>query len=191
MRLVDDLLELTRLESEAVAPQPETVPLSLVAEVAASFAARARASGLEVRCDISGDLPPLSANASHLRSVLERLLDNAIKFAESGDVWVRVTPTSDGCRPKSLEIQNVGSGIAPERIETIFEPFQQGEDFLNRRRGGSGLGLHLARRQCEAMGFSLNATSTLGVGSIFIIDFGTEDRQREAAGGSGREGVTA
>ena len=102
-----------------------------------------------------------------LTQVLVNLVGNAVKFTERGMVAVRVT--TDGNVPTQIEVSDTGIGIAHERLEAIFNPFEQAEDPTTRRFGGTGLGLAISRLLCNAMGFRLSATSPEGVGSTFAI----------------------
>ncbi|MEO7456170.1 MAG: ATP-binding protein, partial [Gemmatimonadaceae bacterium] len=105
-----------------------------------------------------------------LQSVLAKLIDNAIKFTPGGRVDVRAFP-GEGTQGPRIEVADTGEGIRPDLIETIFAPFQQGEDFSRRQHGGTGLGLHLARRQCRMMRCRLTVASTEGQGTTFTIAF--------------------
>ena len=100
-----------------------------------------------------------------LRQVLINLLGNAVKFTEQGEVTLRVK--AEGGDMYSFEVQDTGPGIAPERLEAIFDPFQQ--DRRTAALGGTGLGLAIARRSVELMGGYLGAESTLDKGARFYF----------------------
>jgi signal transduction histidine kinase len=171
LRLVNDLLDLTSMETEA--PEVVMVPVSLqqaIPEVLAEFQERARAGSLALRSHIDERIHPILADPSRLRSLLTRLVDNALKFTSAGSIDVRVVADADGQTARRIEVADTGVGLEAGLLDVLFTPFEQGAPFTIRRHGGVGLGLHLARRYCELMGFSLSVRSTPGVGSTFSIE---------------------
>jgi CheY-like chemotaxis protein/HPt (histidine-containing phosphotransfer) domain-containing protein len=117
-------------------------------------------------------LPGLSTSLvgdpSRLRQVLINLLGNAVKFTEAGEVLLTVENHASG-RPGEIEfaISDTGVGIAPDKLETIFEKFAQADSSITRRYGGTGLGLEISRRLVECMGGALTVSSRKGEGTTF------------------------
>jgi CheY-like chemotaxis protein len=111
----------------------------------------------------------LIGDPTRLRQVLLNLLGNAIKFTESGEVALRVTPDPDSSVPGTLRftISDTGIGIAGEKLGAVFERFTQADSSTTRRYGGSGLGLTISKRLVELMGGCISVESGVGKGSVF------------------------
>ncbi len=110
----------------------------------------------------------IMGDPTRLRQVLLNLVGNAIKFTASG--CVRMTLSRSGAERVAISVQDTGVGIAPERMETLFEEFSQADASVTRRFGGTGLGLAISRRLVERMGGRIQVKSELGQGSEFIVD---------------------
>jgi len=123
--------------------------------------------GLELKLKIADDLLPVYANRERLDQVLTNLLANAIKFTEHGSVTVRASAAGERAR---FSITDTGIGIAPDKLGTIFQAFQQIEHEHQDRYPGTGLGLAISRRLMELMGGKLTVESTPGQGSTFTGD---------------------
>jgi CheY-like chemotaxis protein/HPt (histidine-containing phosphotransfer) domain-containing protein len=133
-------------------------------------AGRAREKGLALVCEIAPNVPAdLVGDPTRLRQVLLNLLGNAIKFTESGEVSLRVTPDADSSVPTALRftIADTGIGIPGEKLGQVFEPFTQADSSTTRRFGGSGLGLTISKRLVELMGGRIWVESEVGEGSVF------------------------
>ena len=103
------------------------------------------------------------------------VMGNALKFTpRGGQVTIRAAVDADGVSPRWVEIQDTGIGISKERLDRIFDPFEQGDASTTRAFGGTGLGLTISRRLCTLMGMSIIVTSELGEGSKFRIVFPSE-----------------
>src|SRR6185312_254536 len=123
-------------------------------------------------CEIAPNVPTeLVGDSTRLRQVLLNLLGNAIKFTESGEVALRVTPDADSSIPTALRftISDTGIGIPGEKLGRVFERFTQADSSTTRRFGGSGLGLTISKRLVELMGGRIWAESTVGHGSQFAF----------------------
>ncbi len=121
-------------------------------------------------CEISPDTPNnLVGDPTRLRQVLLNLTGNAIKFTESGEVSIRVTPDGDASIPTALRftVTDTGVGIPDEKLARVFERFTQADSSTTRRFGGSGLGLTISRRLVELMGGRIWVESTVEKGSMF------------------------
>ena len=172
--LLDDLLDLSRAEAGRIALDPQPVELdSLLGDAASLFAARAK-PGVEVRSTRDPALPAVVvADPKRLREVVHNLMGNAVKFTQRGFVEVAANqvPAADGAAPRlAIAVRDTGPGIAAERVEAIFEAFEQAESGTARRFGGSGLGLAISRKLARAMGGDVTLTSTPGLGSCFTLD---------------------
>jgi CheY-like chemotaxis protein len=111
----------------------------------------------------------LLGDPSKIRQVLINLLNNAIKFTHKGSVGLRCSTTDASSEEITVlfEVSDTGIGIAPEHFETIFNPFQQGDNSISRNYFGSGLGLTISKNLVESMGGTITVKSRLGEGSTF------------------------
>jgi two-component system sensor histidine kinase ResE len=167
-RLVSDLLDLSRIESGAVALEPEKLHLREVIQSAVeALEAQTHKEGIEVEVDVPGDLPPVHADSDRVYQVLMNLVSNALRFnrpqgkiavsARQADGWVRV------------DVRDTGPGIPSAQLPHIWERFHRADPARSREAGGTGLGLAIVRSIVEAHGGEVSATSELGRGSTFTF----------------------
>ncbi|MDQ2665035.1 MAG: ATP-binding protein [Gemmatimonadota bacterium] len=107
------------------------------------------------------------------------LLANALKFSD-GDVHVVVQCSSISGEPKSVDVVDQGIGIAPNQLESIFEAFQQADNSTSRQFGGTGLGLTISWSLARVLGFNIEVSSELGVGSTFRVVLGSSSTADQA-----------
>ncbi len=171
LRIVNDILDFSKIEAGRLDLDREPFSLNdLLANVEKTFAPMMALRGLEWSVE-SPELPGLQGDEGRLRQVLVNLIGNAMRFTESGRVQVRVAVTDRRSQSITLHlaVQDTGIGIAPEVIESIFEPFEQVDSSNRRRAGGTGLGLSISRRLVSLMDGRLWAESTPGEGSTFHL----------------------
>jgi signal transduction histidine kinase/CheY-like chemotaxis protein len=163
MRLLDDILDYSKIEAGKLALEHEVFsPEDVVDTVGSLFALRAQQAGLELCIDIAPDLPErLRGDALRLNQVLANLVGNAIKFTRQGEVLLRVEPMGAPASAEAgtaalvtlrFEVRDTGVGISPEHAARLFQPFEQADAATTRRYGGTGLGLAISRRLVEMMG---------------------------------------
>lgn len=164
-RAIDSILEFAEHQEQPPTVHVASVALgSLLESLRGEFAARAQLCGIDFGVVAAESLPlVIRADAFRLRQVLQNLLENAFKFTEVGSVQLRVSRDDAGCF--QFEVEDTGVGIAPDRIEAVFEPFEQADNSRTRRYGGLGLGLTNARAWVARMGGRLALESTPGRGS--------------------------
>lgn len=170
LQLVNDVLDLVKLDSGELSLCPEPVRLyQLTDEVLLSFGMVAAEKGIELVNRTDG-VPTVLLDGHRYRQVLFNLVGNAVKFTERGSVTV-----SASCDGTDVDIcvSDTGCGIAPDMKARIFDPFVQAQDPSHSadRAGGTGLGLSICRRIVEAMGGELAVESELGKGSTFRMRF--------------------
>ena len=168
-RLVDQLLDLSRLESGEVPLRIERLPLQpLVDELISEIEVALGGRGVDVRNDVPADLPALSADRERVHQVLFNLIDNAVRFTPAGG---HVT-VSARRRNGSVEVvvADTGSGISAEHLPRLFERFYRADPARARGDGGTGIGLAIARSVVEAHGGQIRARSQPGRGSVFTFD---------------------
>jgi signal transduction histidine kinase/HAMP domain-containing protein/CheY-like chemotaxis protein len=178
LQLINDILDLSKVEAGRMDIHAERFPLSaLLEDVQATFKPLTAEKGLEFAVETESDTPPeLQTDRQRLRQVLGNLLANAVKFTERGHVALRIGPDRraarrgyDGGTVLAFSVEDTGIGIAPENLSTIFGAFQQGDGTLSRRYGGTGLGLSIAREVGALLGGEITADSELGRGSTFTL----------------------
>jgi two-component system phosphate regulon sensor histidine kinase PhoR len=166
--LVEDLLELSRLESGEQPPRWEDVaPAEIAEDVVASFTGLAgRKEIILLRIDRSA--PTIVTDAERLRRILENLVENAVKYTPAGGrVEVASAPGPQG--GAVLEVSDNGPGIAAEHLPRIFERFYRVDKARSREMGGTGLGLAIVRHLAEGMGATVRVASTPGKGTCFTV----------------------
>ncbi|MGX4643378.1 MHYT domain-containing protein [Massilia sp. SYSU DXS3249] len=168
LRLLNEILDTAKLEKGAVELEINDFNLlSLIDELSSTLAANARAKGLQVDIHYDPALPTnLRGDELRIRQVLTNLLDNAIKFTASGSVTLRAEPQGDQLH---FAVTDTGIGIAPERLQAIFDPFTQADASMTRRFGGTGLGTTISKQLVELMGGKIWAESTVGQGTTFHV----------------------
>jgi signal transduction histidine kinase/HAMP domain-containing protein/CheY-like chemotaxis protein len=176
LQLINDILDLSKVEAGRMDIHAERFPLStLLEDIQATFQPLTAEKGLDFAVETDPGAPPeLFTDRQRLRQVLGNLLSNAVKFTERGHVLLRVgldqgRRTPDGDDILSFSVEDTGIGIAPENLSTIFGAFQQGDGTLSRRYSGTGLGLSIAREVGALLGGEIAAVSELGQGSTFNL----------------------
>jgi signal transduction histidine kinase len=164
LEVVNQVLDLAKIEAGKMELHPEPMDLSaLLAELARSHRAHAAQKALQLVEHYAEDLPAeFVCDATRLRQVMNNLLNNAIKFTDAGQVDVTV---SQGDGHVRFVISDTGPGIPLEQQARIFEKFQQVENFVTRKHGGTGLGLALVKELVGLMGGEVHLESTPGKGT--------------------------
>ena len=174
--LVESILDSAEIASGTIRIQRSTThPLALVNECVASAAAEAREKGLAftVKGLENADCP-VHTDPHRLRQIVGHLASNAVKFTERGSINITVNVRTNGRRRLVVEIADTGIGMTEQQQRTLFQAFVQGDDSMNRKFGGAGVGLVLARELARLLGGDIMVASIAGVGSTFtlIIDGG-------------------
>ena len=166
--LINDILELSAIESGAVAVETAPVRLSsLVSECFTSLGARASERRVALVNEVLPDVF-VHADARRLEQMLTNLVDNAVKFSREGGE-VRVSHEREGARDRVC-IADTGEGIAPEHLPRIFERFYRVDRARSRAMGGTGLGLAIVKHLARAHGGEAAVRSTPGQGSTFTVE---------------------
>ncbi len=167
-KLVEDILQISALESGKMPPRFETASLMKIAsETVASLIPLAQQKQIVLRIEPFGDLPEVHADRELMRRVFINLIENAIKYTpEKG--FVRVFAVLDEESVK-VTIEDNGIGISPEDLPRIFERFYRADKARSREMGGTGLGLSIVKHGVELHGGSVGVESALGKGSRFFF----------------------
>ena len=172
LALIDTVLEIARIEAGRMDVVVEDFEIStLVYEIETMYAQLPGSRPEHFRIAGSAGAGRVRGDADKVRKILLNLLANANKFGENGEVVLEVRRTSDRERGDRVEfrVSDAGIGIAPELIDRIFEPFEQGDASTTRRFSGTGLGLALSRKLAHLMHGDITVTSAAGEGSTFTV----------------------
>ena len=178
MRLLDDVLDLSRVESGTVTISSEAIdPRNSMTDVRAVFSEAARRKKIDFRMTAEDSVPAcVMADEQRIRQVLFNLVGNAIKFTDYGHVSVAMRGEDRRTQPGDTEritlcvvVEDTGIGIPRDQQDRIFEPFTQQFEQDSRRYGGTGLGLAITRRLVQTMGGTIEVRSTSGQGSQFLV----------------------
>jgi signal transduction histidine kinase/CheY-like chemotaxis protein len=165
--LVDDIVDLARVDALAMPIRREEVQLRAVIEEAVAAAqALAQRKGISIQVQCPEDLPPLFIDPVRIRQVLFNLLTNAVRHTEHGHISVRAELRADHA---VISVQDTGCGIPPDQLEVIFDEFHQVGRPREGQDAGKGLGLAIARRFVQLHGGRIWAESELGKGSTFYF----------------------
>ena len=171
LSVLNDILDYSKIEAGKLELEDINFDLrECVEETTQLFAEKAHKKGLELGLDLHNDVPvALRGDPGRLRQTLINLINNAVKFTEHGEVFVRITTLGKEQDHAHLcfEVRDTGIGIAPEVREHIFEAFSQADATTTRKYGGTGLGLGICKQLCEMMGGKIMVDSTLNKGSVF------------------------
>lgn len=189
LRLIGDLLDVTRLEAGMLPISPDPLPVAgMVEALVEMHAPIAAEKGVTLRADVAAGLPRILADGDRLVQALGNLVGNAIKFTPAGGLVTLHVEHADeegdrdardslggqgGERPAArggvrFRLRDTGQGIAADTLEHVFDRFWQAR---SSRRGGAGLGLAIARGIVEAHGGTIEVASELGVGTTFTCTF--------------------
>jgi signal transduction histidine kinase len=165
--LVDDMLDLSKIEADRIEVKPEPLMLEKsLAEVVNQLKPLATNKGLYLTLEMEEEIPHVIADGHRLRQVVINLVSNAIKFTERGGVTICCTQIHNRDMV-SISVKDTGIGISPAALDYIFEAFRQADGSTTRQFGGTGLGLTIARKLIELQGGEVAVESVPGQGSIF------------------------
>jgi signal transduction histidine kinase/DNA-binding response OmpR family regulator len=169
LNLINDILDISKVEAGKLELVPEDLPLRRVIEgLARVFEPLARQKHLEFALTVEPDVPmSIHTDRQRLEQILKNLLSNAVKFTDAGKVTLNVSADTDGWI--QFAVQDSGIGIAPEQQDRIFDAFHQADGSTARKYGGTGLGLSISRDLTALLGGTLTLTSTPGEGSTFTL----------------------
>ncbi|MCG9885297.1 MAG: response regulator [Cyanobacteria bacterium] len=199
--LVNDILDFSALDQGHLRLEPRAVAIAPELEaVLAIHQATAQAKELTLTVDLPPDLPALWVDPRRLQQILHNLIGNALKFTDRGGITIQAQLPTVRDRPEAgdpitgplhLSIRDTGIGIPAEKLDQIFNAFEQVDGSDTRRAGGTGLGLAIARQLAIQQGGTIEVTSTVGQGTTFTLTLPTTAEQPRAVapplpGGDGR-----
>jgi PAS domain S-box-containing protein len=175
LALINEVLDLAKVEAgrmELVIEKADLAALCVETVQQLEGQAKTKEGQVKLLADVPSNVALVDTDSAKLKQVIINLVGNALKFTHEGSVTVRLELAPDGKTPVAIAVTDTGIGIPQDRLEAIFEAFQQAEAGTSRKYGGTGLGLALSRSICLLMGYDLIVDSELGKGSTFKIVLG-------------------
>ncbi|QSB14905.1 HAMP domain-containing protein [Natronosporangium hydrolyticum] len=183
LSLIDDILDLSKIEAGRTEVEPTDVEFEEIrGYVEQGFAPQAKEKGLRFGVEIDPELAQgvVVTDGQRLQQVLRNLVSNAVKFTDSGSVTLRIAPAPPELSFESgtlaaarqvigFTVTDTGIGIPDDKVELVFEAFQQADGTTSRRFGGTGLGLSISRDLAGLLGGTITVTSRPGEGSSFTL----------------------
>lgn len=168
--LIDEILDLSKIESGKMTIEFRPVMVeAIVDDLRSLFAPMAREKKLTFDINVGSDVPGyVETDQIRIEQILKNLISNALKFTEQGSVSLHISK-SDRQDHISFSVVDTGVGIAADKLDLIFEAFQQADGTTRRKYGGTGLGLSISRELSRLLGGSISVTSEPGKGSAFTL----------------------
>ena len=170
LSLINDILDLSKIEAGKMVSQPELfAPKDVIEDVIETMRPLAEQNRNQLSVSYSGSELTVFADILKFRQILLNLLSNACKFTADGMVSVAVEQAEKDGKWIEVRVADTGMGMTAEQQSVLFQPFTQGDSCTTRRFGGTGLGLAISRRFCRMMGGEITVHSVEGEGSIFTV----------------------
>ena len=169
--LINDILDLSKIEADSIELDPEQFDLMAVVEdIEATVAPLMKKGGNTFRVEGVEGAGDMVADLTRVRQILLNLLSNAAKFTEQGTVTLAVSRVQhDGRAQIEFRLSDTGIGMTEQQIENVYDPFKQADSSTTRKYGGTGLGLTICKRFCEMMGGDIGVESEPGRGTVFTV----------------------
>jgi PAS domain S-box-containing protein len=178
LSVINDILDFSKIESGKMVMEQEPLELkSLIDETFDLFTAKTRERELTMEFHIDEELPAyIIGDITRLRQILINLVGNAVKFTESGGIYVLVNKLAHQGDFLEIEfiIKDTGIGISPQQIMHLFKPFSQLDSSMTRKYGGTGLGLAICKTLVELMGGSIRTEENVEIGATFVFTIQTK-----------------
>ncbi|MHB9004534.1 MAG: ATP-binding protein, partial [Coriobacteriia bacterium] len=167
LALINDILDLSRIEAGHEEIEVSEFDLNhLVADVVSTLSPLAQQKGIQLLSLLNPDLPPIISDATKCLHILQNLVNNAVKFTESGGVEIYLQQKGDRIE---IAVSDSGIGISKEHLPLIFDEFRQADSSSSRKYGGTGLGLAIVKKYAQLLDGSISVKSVLGEGSVFTL----------------------
>jgi CheY-like chemotaxis protein/signal transduction histidine kinase/CHASE3 domain sensor protein len=169
LSLINDVLDLSRIEAGKVDVTPEAVSVAAIVDaLVKTFQPAAEQKRLSFSTAVEPGVPEqIETDPQRLGQILKNMLSNALKFTEKGEVALRIFSAGSG--QVSFAVRDTGVGIAPHQQEVIFEAFRQADGSIHRKFGGTGLGLSISRDLAALLGGDIGVQSEPNAGSVFTL----------------------
>jgi len=179
--LINEVLDLTKIEAGKMSINIETVPLKqFTSDLIRDFKHHAEQKGLKLNSKLNKELPEsIRTDSQRLNQILKNLLSNAIKFTEKGSVSISIDRNTESTI--IISVTDTGIGIQEDKQMAVFEAFQQAEGGTSRKYGGTGLGLSISRELAKLLGAEIKLSSKLNEGSVFSLIIPLEIHQEDTS----------
>lgn len=178
--LINEVLDLAKLDSGRIDVVLAPTEICALVRNAAALIENRREGLVRIALDVpTGDLW-LETDGARLTQIVVNLLGNAVKFTERGTVTLRLLTERSSDEGARVEVSDTGVGIPPDRLDAIFQPFEQADNTTARMHGGTGLGLAISLSIAMSLGCTLTVKSTVGVGSTFTLTLPPGNEARAA-----------
>ena len=176
LQLINDVLDFAKIEAGKMDTLIEEVDLvEILEDVAITAEGLLLNKPVELKTEIDADLPSVQSDYTKIKQMLNNLLGNAIKFTTQGSVTLRARLERNPASAVRIEVQDTGMGIPQEKLGSVFESFKQVDSSINKKFGGTGLGLTITRQFCDMLGIEIGVNSELGRGSTFWLRIPAEE----------------
>jgi len=171
LQLINDILDLSKVEAGRMETEMTDVdPAPLLREVIDMLQPQADAKNIHLQVELPSEPVRIETDAQKLRQVLINLTNNAVKFTDKGAVTLRLSAPGTKSEGVCIEVRDTGIGISEDKLESVFEAFQQEDTTTARKYGGTGLGLTISRSLLTLLGGRIRVSSRVGRGSTFTIE---------------------
>ncbi|MFD0961131.1 ATP-binding protein [Paenibacillus chungangensis] len=165
--LLNDILDFSQLKHNSLTLQYKPVDVRAVIHLVCAISMPSlEHKPISLRYQLDAELPLVWGDENRLQQIFYNLIGNAIKYTDEGEIVIAAQHTADGLM---IKVSDTGRGIAADKMERIFQPYQQGDDSLDRKEGGAGIGLSIAKRLIELHEGKLEVESQEGAGSTFCV----------------------
>ncbi|MEP7002827.1 MAG: ATP-binding protein, partial [bacterium] len=169
LTLINGVLDLSKIDAKQMQLELTSVDIAaLLREALSEMEPQAESREVELVADVPA-VATLHTDRSRLKQIVLNLLSNAVKFTHSGRITLRLVTDPRSGMPARIDVIDTGIGIPADRLHAVFDPFQQEDETTSRQYGGTGLGLTITRSLAHLMGWRIEATSEVGVGSTFSV----------------------
>ncbi len=176
LQLINDVLDFAKIEAGKMDTLIEEVDLvEILEDVAITAEGLLLNKPVELKTEIDADLPSVQSDYTKIKQMLNNLVGNAIKFTTQGSVTLRARPERNPASAIRIEVQDTGMGIPQEKLGSVFESFKQVDSSINKKFGGTGLGLTITKQFCDMLGIEIGVNSELGRGSTFWLRIPAEE----------------
>ncbi|MEO8620708.1 MAG: ATP-binding protein [bacterium] len=169
LTLINGVLDLSKIDARQMQLELTSVDIAaLLREAMSEMEPQAELRDVELVAEVPA-VATLHTDRSRLKQIVLNLLSNAVKFTHGGRITLRLLTDPRSGLPTRIDVIDTGIGIPADRLHAVFDPFQQEDETTSRQYGGTGLGLTITRSLAHLMGWRIEATSEVGVGSTFSV----------------------
>jgi signal transduction histidine kinase len=179
--MIDSILQITAIEADTITIEPSEVnPCDILDELRSDYRIRA-SKELCIEWEYPARLPVFMSDDEKLKAILQNLLNNALKFTDNGTIKTSARHIPER-QVIEFSVSDTGSGIAPDKLPSIFDMFKQADSSATRKHQGVGLGLYIVKKFVHLLGGQISVDSKFGEGSTFVVSFPSNMASRDPIG---------